>query len=201
MNQIAQKELRGNLPLAGIRVAALVTDGFEESELLRPRQTLEQAGAEVMVISDVADDVQGMCAREYGSPVLVEELLEDANPRRFDAVWLPGGVVNADHLRTNSAAHDFVRAMDAAGKPIAAICHGAWLLVSAGLVAGRRLTSRASLRDDIRNAGGEWEDAELVKDKNLISSRNSADLGAFQSALVAMIANDAAHRQVRVARA
>jgi protease I len=174
--------------LAGIRVAAIATDGVEESELLQPKKALEEAGAEVKVISPKSGSIQGLKHIEKASQIPVDLPIAEANPEHFDAVLLPGGVVNADALRIDHHAQEFVRSMDESGKPIAVICHGPWLLVSAGLVGERRLTSWPTLEDDIRNAGGEWTDQEVLVDENWVSSRNPDDIPAFNREIIRVLA-------------
>jgi len=177
-----------NERLLDFRVAILVTNGFEQAELEEPRKALDEAGAITMVVSPQSRPVQGMNHSEKGDEFTVDLLLKDANPENFDAVLLPGGAVNADNLRMNEDAREFVRAMDNSGKPIAVICHGPWLLVSAGLVKGRHLTSYHTLQDDIRNAGGNWTDKETVLDQNWISSRKPDDIPAFNRGMIQLFA-------------
>ncbi|HLW44480.1 MAG TPA: type 1 glutamine amidotransferase domain-containing protein [Candidatus Acidoferrales bacterium] len=162
-----------------MRVAILVSDGFEESELLEPRKALDEAGAETVVIAPKAGKVQGMKHDEKTKHVNADMTLDKAKPYDFDAVLLPGGALNADHLRVEKAAQEFVRGMEQSGKPIAVICHGPWLLVSAGLVKGHTLTSYHTIQDDIRNAGGNWKNEEVVRDRNWVSSRQPSDIPAF----------------------
>jgi protease I len=170
-----------------IKVAILATDGYEQSELLEPKQTLEEAGITVHVISDRDGVIQGYRHEDKGDTVAVDQTFDQVNAGDYDAVVLPGGVINSDAIRLLPQAQIFVRQLDAAGKPIAVICHGAWLMISADAVRGRALTSWPSLRDDIRNAGGIWLDQELVKDRNLISSRSPQALPAFNRALLAAL--------------
>lgn len=170
--------------LAGIRVAVIATDGVEERELTEPMRALRDAGAQVELLSGKAESIQGFRHHEKGLRHRVDTVLEKADPAAYDALVLPGGALNADALRIDPRAQAFVRAFDRAGKPIAFICHAPWLLVSAGLVRGRRLTSYVTIADDIRNAGGEWSDAEVVEDGNWISSRKPDDLPAFDKALL-----------------
>ena len=184
--------------IEGLHVAILATDGFEESELLEPKKKLEEAGAKVHVLappktapsrskSDTAkDEIQGFKHHEKGDRVKVDGLIAEANPADYDAVHLPGGVANGDALRIDKDAQKFVQAFGT-DKPLGVICHGPWLLVSAGLVKGRKLTSWPTLEDDIRNAGGEWEDREVLRDGNWVSSRKPDDLPAFNEALIELI--------------
>jgi protease I len=180
--------------LDGLRVAILATDGFEESELIEPRKALEETGANTMVIAPKKGDIQGMKHDEKSSKVKVDMALEEASPASFEAVLLPGGVFNADQLRVEKKAQEFVREMDRAGKPIAVICHGPWLLVSAGLVRGRKLTSYHTLQDDIRNAGGEWQDTEVLIDRNWVGSRKPDDIPAFNRETINLFAEYLAAR-------
>lgn len=174
--------------LSGLRVAALATDGVEQVELLEPKHALELAGAEVKVIAPKAGRIQGFKHHDKADLIAVDVELSQANPADFDAVLLPGGVLNADALRTQRKALDFIRQIDRAGKPIAVICHGAWLLVSAGLTRGRVLTSWPTLQDDILNSGGKWEDQEVLRDGNWVSSRKPADIPAFNRTLIGLFA-------------
>src|SRR4051812_8604877 len=143
--------------LSGIRVAVLATNGFEESELVKPRQALIDAGADVSVISQESGEIYGMHHHDKAGKVRVDIPLQQANAADFDAVLLPGGALNADTLRDSPKAQDFVRQADGDGKPIAVICHGGWLLVSAGMTRGRTMTSWPTIRVDIINSGANWE--------------------------------------------
>lgn len=172
--------------LDGVRVAILVTDGFEQVELEKPRKALQDAGAETVVIAPKGGTVQGMNHDGKADEFTVDMELDDADPEEFDAVLLPGGVGNADNLRMEEAARRFVKAIEKSRKPIAVICHGPWLLVSSGLVKGRELTSYFTLQDDIRNAGGKWQDEEVVADGNWVSSRKPDDIPAFNQAMIAL---------------
>jgi deglycase len=170
--------------LSGKLVAIIATDNFEEAELVQPRDALRSAGAEVRIHSPSGEPIQAVEGdTEKKQKVDVDGTLEDLDASAVDALVVPGGTVNADTIRTDRHAQEIVRAVVEAGKPLAAICHGPWLLVSAGLVSGRRLTSYPSLADDVRNAGGTWVDEEVVVDGNLITSRNPGDLPAFVKAL------------------
>lgn len=166
------------------RVAILATDGFEQSELEEPLTALEEAGADVTIVSPKPDTIQGMQHADKGEVFDVDLPLDSANPDDFDALMLPGGLMNPDELRSNPAAVEFVRAFGAAGKPIAAICHGPWILIEAGLVRGRRLTSWPNIQTDVKNAGGEWVDEEVVVDNGLVTSRSPKDLPAFNAKMV-----------------
>jgi protease I len=170
--------------LRGKRIAAVVDNGFEQSELLEPKKALEQAGAKVDVISPQAQKVRGWSQANWGEEVQVDRPLAQARPDDYDALLLPGGVMNPDRLRNNVAAVAFVKSFVDAGKPIAAICHGPWTLIEAGAVRGRRMTSWPSLRTDLRNAGAQWEDAEVVVDNGLVTSRKPDDLPAFNRKMI-----------------
>jgi protease I len=173
------------MDLTGKKVAIVATDYFEEAELTSPKEALEKAGATVEVIAPHDGEIQGLNHIEPGEAVHVDKTLAEANPDDYDAVVLPGGVVNADHLRADKAAQNFVtKIMGEEDKPTAVICHGPWLLVSSHLVRGRKLTSYHTLQDDIVNSGGEWVDQEVVVDGNLITSRKPDDLSAFNEALL-----------------
>jgi protease I len=169
--------------LNGYKVAILAVDGFEQAELVEPQKALEAAGAQVHVISQKAGQIQGFIHVDKGDKVDVDTTFDQARPGDYDAVVLPGGVVNGDAIRLDAKAQSFVRQIDKDGKPIAMICHGGWLPISAGIVAGRTLTSWPSLQDDIRNAGGTWVDERVHRDGNLISSRKPDDIPAFNEAL------------------
>lgn len=177
-----------DLAVNGMNVAILVTDGFEQSELTEPKKALEAEGALTRIVSDKFDKVRGMHHDQPGDEFTVDLLLREADAKAFDAVLLPGGKVNAAVLRNLEEAQRFVQGMDEDHKPIAVICHGAQLLVSAGLVDGRTLTSHPDVEQEIRNAGGNWVDQEVATDGNLISSRRPADLPAFNEKMVEAIA-------------
>lgn len=171
------------MDLTGKRIAIIATDYFEEAELTSPRQALEAAGASVEVIAPHDGELPSLKHTKPGTSVAIDKTLQEADPEAYDAVVLPGGVVNADHLRAEEKAQDFVIKLMGAEKPVAVICHGPWLLVSSHLVRGRTLTSYHTLKDDIINAGGTWVDEEVVVDGNLITSRTPNDLPAFNAAL------------------
>ena len=174
--------------LDGLTVAILVSDLFEQVELTSPRDALEAAGAKTVLVAPHGPTVHGMHHDRRGDAFEVQAELAQANPQDYDALLLPGGTFNADNLRMLESAQKFVQAFDDARKPIGVICHGPWLLVSAGLVEGRTLTSWPSLQDDIRNAGGNWVDREVMVDANWVSSRKPQDLPAFNRELVAALA-------------
>ncbi|TVP44803.1 MAG: type 1 glutamine amidotransferase [Gemmatimonadales bacterium] len=167
--------------LSGRTVAILSTHGFEESELLQPMEALREADATVKVISlsSSSDQIRGWADGDWGESVKVDAVVSDVSAGDFDALVLPGGVINPDKLRMDSDAVDFVRAFFEAGKPVAAICHGPWLLAEADVARGRDLTSWASIRTDMENAGANWVDEEVVVDQGLVTSRSPDDLDAF----------------------
>ncbi len=170
--------------LQGRRVAILVTDGFEQIEMTEPRRVLEEAGAKADLVSPKGDEVQGFNHDEHADKFPVDVSLEQARADDYDALLLPGGVLNPDALRMDEQAVAFVRHFVEAGKPIAAICHGPWTLIEAGAADGRRMTSWPSLRTDLRNAGAEWVDQEVVVDHGLVTSRWPDDLPAFNRKMV-----------------
>lgn len=173
-----------NFDLHGKKVAILVADGFEESELQRPRAALIAAGAQTAVVSPNHDLVQSWSGDDYGAPVDVDVALSEARPDEFDALLLPGGVMNPDTLRAQPRAVEFVRAFFDAGKPVAAICHGPWMLVEADVVRGRRVTSYKSIKTDLINAGAEWVDEAVVVDHGLVTSRQPDDIPQFNEKML-----------------
>src|SRR5947209_7602461 len=175
--------MQGN-QLNGMRVAIVVTDDFEQVELTEPKKTLDQAGATTKIISTHPGQVTGMNHDVKADTFNVDMTLDQVNPNDFDAVMLPGGALNADALRMVPQAQQLVRQMQQAGKPMAIICHAPWLLVSSGLVRGRTLTSYYTIQDDIRNAGGNWVDQQMVRDGNWVTSRSPKDLPAFNPAMI-----------------
>lgn len=170
--------------LEGCRVAILATHGFEQAELFEPKEALEDAGAEVHVVAPETGQIKGWHMKNWGEPAHVDLSLDDANPEDYDALLLPGGVMNPDALRINPQAIEFIRAFLEAGKPIAAICHGAWPLINAGAVRGRVMTSWPSLKTDLVNAGAKWVDEDVVADKGLITSRKPMDIPAFNRKII-----------------
>src|SRR5437660_4944924 len=174
--------MAGNL--SGKRVAILVENGFEQVELEGPKQALDQAGARTEIVSPVQGQVKGWQHTDWGNPFAVDAQLSEADPNQYDALLLPGGVMNPDKLRMNSQAVRFVRAFWDAGKPIAAICHGPWLLVETGIVEGRQVTSWPSIKTDILNAGGDWVDQEVCTDSGLVTSRKPDDIPAFNAKMI-----------------
>ena len=174
--------------LSGFRVAVLATDGFEESELTEPVKALKDAGAEVTIVSPKKGEIQGFRHDTKSNKVKVDRTIDQVRAGDFDGVQLPGGALNAVAMRMVPEVQTFLRRMQEAGKPFAVICHAPWELVSAGLVRGRTLTSYFTIQDDIRNAGGNWVDREVVEDRNWVTSRQPDDLPAFNRAMLALFA-------------
>lgn len=175
--------------LDGRRIAVIATDGFEQSELTEPKRLLEAAGAKVDVISPGdATQIKGWDNKDWGQSVKVDVHLDQADAGNYDALVLPGGVINPDKLRTDEKVLALVKAISGAGKPVAAICHGPWTLINAGLVKGKKVTSWPSLKQDLGNAGANWEDSQVVRDGNLITSRKPDDIPAFTDALIRALA-------------
>jgi len=168
-----------NSKLSGHRVAILATDGVEQAELSEPRRALDDAGATTELVSPASGSIKAWQHDHWGDEIDVDLPLAEANADDFDALLLPGGVMNPDRLRQDERAVRFVRQFFESGKPIAAICHGPWLLVEAGVVRHRTLTSWPSLKTDIKNAGGDWVDREVVTDEGLVTSRKPDDIPAF----------------------
>jgi protease I len=169
------------------KIAIIVDTDVEQIELTSPKEALEECGAEVDIVSIDKDEIQGRNHLDEADTFIADKKISEVSPSDYDAVVIPGGVANADTLRMSDRAKAFVRAIDDARKPLAVICHGAWLLVSAGLVADRKLTSFPTLQDDIHNADGEWVDEKVVIDENLITSRKPDDLPAFNEALISKL--------------
>ena len=170
--------------LQGKKVAILVTDGFEQLELLEPRKALDEAGATTKVVSPAGRKVKGWNHKEWGNEVAVDVPLDSARAEEFDALLLPGGVMNPDNLRMIPKAVEFVKHFTDAGKPVAAICHGPWTLIEAGAVRGRTMTSWPSLKTDLKNAGATWVDKDVVNDKGLVTSRKPDDIPAFNREMI-----------------
>jgi protease I len=183
--------------LEGFRVAILATDLFEESELIEPRKALDEAGAKTVVIAPHAGEIQAVQHDEKTQKVKVDMTLADADPDQFDAVLLPGGAMNSDALRRDQLAQEFVRRIDQTRRPVAVICHGGWLLISARLVRGRHLTSYKTIQDDFRNAGAFWADKEVVRDGNWISSRQPSDIPRFNQEMIKLFVDH--HVRSRIA--
>lgn len=174
--------------LTGVKVAVLVADGFEQSEMTEPCKALDQAGATSVLVSLKPGEVKGWSGANWGDSFPVDKVLSDTRPEDFDALLLPGGVLNPDKLRMEASAVSFIKAFGDAGKPIAAICHGPWTLINAGIAKGKRLTSWPSLEVDLRNAGADWVDEQCVVDGNLVTSRKPADIPAFNAAIIDLFA-------------
>ena len=185
------------MQLDGMKVAVLVTDGYEPSELTEPIRALREAGAEPMIVSDHDGQIRGKTDADTAT---VDATLEIARPDDFEALLLPGGVKNPDTMRQNERGVAFVRHFADAGKPIAAICHAPWILVEADVVRGRRVTSYPSLKTDLRNAGAEWVDAEVVTDRGIVTSRTPKDLPAFNAKMIEEFA-EGTHDRTQIAGA
>ena len=170
--------------LNSLRVAILADNGFEQSELIEPRKALDQAGARTAVVSPQSGRIRGWNHTDWGESVTVDVPLDGARADDYDALLLPGGVMNPDRLRMQPKAVAFVKAFFEAGKPVAAICHGPWTIIEAGAVRGRQMTSWPSLQTDLRNAGANWVDREVVVDGNLVTSRKPDDIPAFDKAVI-----------------
>ena len=176
--------MKDNDRLSGKRIAILATEGVEQSELERPREALIKAGAQTDLISPKTGDIHAWDEDDFGDTFEVDVNLEDAQAGDYDALLLPGGVMNPDKLRMESKAVEFVRSFFAAGKPVAAICHGPQVLIDADVVRGRKLTSYPSVKRDLMNAGANWVDEEVVVDNGLVTSRKPADLPAFNAKMI-----------------
>jgi protease I len=170
--------------IKGLRIAILVEDGFEQVELVEPRKALDQAGAETKIVSPRKEKVRAWNLTNWGETLAVDVPLDQAQPSNFDALLLPGGVMNPDTLRMQPKAVAFVKAFFDAGKPVAVICHGPWTIIEAGAAQGRRIASWPSLKTDLNNAGAEWVDQAVVVDGNLVSSRKPDDIPAFNSKVI-----------------
>jgi protease I len=170
--------------LAGKTIAILATDGFEQSELLDPKEALDQAGAKTTIVSIKSGEIKSWKEHNWGDPIAVDYTVDQCSPDDFDALMLPGGVMNPDSLRMNEQAVAFCRGFFEQGKPVGAICHGPWLLVEADVVHNRRVTSWPSLKTDLTNAGASWVDSEVVVDDGLVTSRKPADIPSFSQKLI-----------------
>jgi protease I len=175
--------------LQGKRVAILVTDGFEQVEMTEPRHALDKVGAKTVLVTPHSGDVKGWNKTDWGDKFPVDATLDQVRPQQFDALLLPGGVMNPDRLRMDPKAVQFVKGFAAEGKPIAAICHGPWLLVETGIVRGHTITSWPSLKTDIENAGGHWEDRTVIADDDLVTSRKPDDIPAFNEKMIELFAS------------
>ena len=169
--------------LHDLRIAIIATDGFEEVELVEPRKALQEAGAKVEVLSDT-EEIQAFKHHDKTRKLKADRRLDDARPGEYDGIMLPGGALNADHARMLSKVREFISETDRAAKPMAAICHAPWELISAEVIRGRKLTSWPTIQDDVRNAGGVWVDQEVVVDQNLVTSRGPKDIPAFNREMI-----------------
>lgn len=172
------------MELSGKRIAILATDGFEQSELVMPRDTLKEAGATVEIISLKAGEIKGWDQKDWGQSVKVDKTLDEASANDYDAIVLPGGQINPDLLRVEPKALKFIRDIFDAEKVVAAVCHAPWLLIETGIAKGRKMTSFKSIKTDVVNAGAKWEDSEVVVDQGIITSRNPGDLKAFSAKII-----------------
>ena len=170
--------------LDGKKVAILVTDGFEQVEMTKPREALDEAGAETKIVSLKPGKIQGMHHADKADKFDVDLTLDEARPEEFDALLIPGGLMNPDALRSNEDALEFTRHFFREGKPVAAICHGPWVLIDAGIVRGRTLTSWPAIKTDVKNAGGKWVNEEVVVDNGLVTSRKPDDIPAFNKKMI-----------------
>ena len=180
--------------LSGKTIAILATDGFEQVELTEPRKALNDAGATTVVIAPKGGEIKGWKFKEWGDIVQVDKTLEDANPNAYDALVLPGGVINPDHLRTDPKAVNFVKQFVGTGRTVAAICHGPWTLVEADVVRGKKVTSWPSVKTDLKNAGATWVDQEVVTDGQFIFSRKPDDIPAFSNAIIEAVSQSSGKR-------
>lgn len=178
--------------LQGKRIAILATDGFEQVELTEPKKALEAAGATTDVVSPKNGEIRGWKIKEWGDRVKVDKTLDQAQAREYDALVLPGGVINPDHLRMEPKAVQFVKDFVATGRTVAAICHGPWMLAEAGVVQGKTMTSWPSIRTDLKNAGAKVVDEEVVTDGQFITSRKPDDIPAFSRTIIERLSGQAA---------
>ncbi len=181
--------------LDGKHILILATNGFEQSELEVPRDKLKAAGAKVDIVAPEAGEIKGWDMKDWGRPVKVDKTLSEARESDYDAIVLPGGVMNPDHLRVNKDALDLVRSFFDAGKTVAAVCHAPWLLVETGIAKGRKMTSYKTIRTDVINAGAKWEDSQVVTDNGVITSRNPGDLEAFSAKIIEEVKEGKHHRR------
>ena len=184
-----------NTRIDGKRIAILATSGFEQSELLDPKKNLEAAGAVTTIVSLEAGEIKGWKDQNWGESIKVDKIVTQCSADDFDALLLPGGVMNPDKLRMDEDAVEFVANFIEKNKPVGAICHGPWMLVEAGVLEGRTITSWPSLRTDIENAGGLWVDREVCVDNGLVTSRKPADIPAFSNKLIEEIAEGQRHHE------
>jgi len=184
--------------LEGIKVAILATDGFEQSELFEPKKALEAAGAKTHIVSLESGEIKGWDEKDWGESIAVDITVDEADAENYDALVLPGGVMNPDKLRMNEKAVSFVKSFFDAGKPVGAICHAPWMLIEADVLKGKTVTSWSSLKTDLENAGATWIDREVVTDNGLVTSRNPKDIPAFNAKIIEEFA-EGVHRQRKAA--
>ena len=187
--------------LDGKKVAILVTDGFEQVEMTKPREALEEAGAETKIVSPKSGQIQGMNHADKGDKFDVDVSLDAARPEEFDALMMPGGLMNPDELRAAPDALEFTKHFFREGKPVAAICHAPWVLIDAGVVRGRKLTSWEHIQTDVKNAGGNWVNQEVVVDNGLVTSRKPGDIPAFNKKMIEEFCEGKHARQTQFAGA
>jgi deglycase len=192
---LEEEKNMANENLRGLKVAILIEDGFEQVEMVEPRRALDDVGAETYIVSPRDEEVRSWVFKEWGEKFPVDTPLDEARPDDYDALLLPGGVINPDKLRMRPKAVEFVKAFFDAGKPVASICHGPWMVIEAGAARGRRIASWPSLKTDVRNAGGEWVDQEVVVDGDLVTSRKPDDIPAFNREMITLFGK--ARRQSR----
>ncbi len=173
--------------ISGLKIAIVVANGFEQSEMVEPKKALDEAGAETVIISPIGGKVKGWKDKNWGDEFTVDKKIEEIKAEDFDGILLPGGVMNPDTLRLYPSVINFIKEFVKANKPIAAICHGPWTLIDAEAIEGRKITSWPSIKTDLINAGGDWIDQEVVKDGNLITSRKPADIPAFNKAFIDLL--------------
>jgi protease I len=195
MDSFGGEKNMANENLRGLKVAILVEDGFEQVEMVDTRKALDEAGAETHIVSPRKKEVRSWVFKDWGAAFPVDTHLDEARPDDYDALLLPGGVINPDKLRMQPKAVEFVKAFFDAGKPVASICHGPWMVIEAGAARGRRIASWPSLKTDVRNAGGEWVDEEVVVDGALVTSRKPDDIPAFNREMISQFGK--ARRQSR----
>ncbi|WP_316160145.1 type 1 glutamine amidotransferase domain-containing protein [Bradyrhizobium sp. SZCCHNRI20481] len=172
------------MDIKGKKIAILATNGFEQSELEVPRDRLKQAGATVEIISVAPGEIKGWDEKDWGRTVKVDKTLDEASASDYDAIVLPGGQINPDLLRMEPKALRFIKEIFEAKKIVAAVCHAPWLLIETGIAKGRKMTSYKSIKTDVANAGAQWQDAEVVVDQGVITSRNPSDLEAFSAKII-----------------
>lgn len=187
--------------LDGKKVAILVTDGFEQVEMTKPREALEEAGAETKIVSPKSGQIQGMKHADKGDKFNVDIALDEAQPEEFDGLMIPGGLMNPDELRATPEALEFTKHFFGEGKPVAVICHAPWVLIDAGVVRGRKLTSWEHIQTDVKNAGGDWVNQEVVVDNGLVTARKPDDIPAFNRKMIEEFCEGKHARQTQFAEA